>query len=52
MTHKQSLTLALMIAVLMLMLGLITVAWPATGAPGPVATPTTYGAPGPNGGPP
>lgn len=51
MTHRQSLILALMVAVCMIIVGLMAVAWPATGAPGPVATPTTYGPPGPNGGP-
>lgn len=51
MTRNQSLALAAMIAVLMIIVGLMAAAWPATGAPGPIATPTTYGPPGPTGGP-
>jgi len=51
MTRAQHLAVATLVAVCMILFGLMVAAWPATGSPGPVATPTTYGPPGPNGGP-
>jgi hypothetical protein len=55
MTRRQQLTLkivlVLVVAVCLALTGVMVAAWPATGAPGPVVTPITYGAPGPNGGP-
>lgn len=50
-TRRHWLTLALVVAVSLLILYLMVAAWPATVSPDPIVTPTTYGAPGPNGGP-
>lgn len=51
MTRRQSLILAALIVVAMLILGLMVAAWPATASVGPAVTPSTYGPPGPTGGP-
>jgi hypothetical protein len=51
MTHAQRVTVALVVAGCLALAALMVAAWPATGAPGPVATPSTYGPPGPTGGP-
>lgn len=51
MTPRRIVALALIIAALTILAGLIIAAWPATATLAPAVTPSTYGYPGPNGGP-
>jgi hypothetical protein len=51
MTLRRIVALALIIAALTTLAGLIIAAWPATATLDPPVTPTTIGFPGPTGGP-
>ena len=50
-TQRQRIALALTIAICLIVSSLIQAAWPATASSDPVTVPTTYGPPGPDGGP-
>lgn len=51
MTRKQQRIMVLIIAACMMLAALMIAAWPATASLDPAVTPTTYGPPGPHGGP-
>lgn len=51
MTLQQRIALMITVAVCFIVTGLIQAAWPATASTTPAVTPTTYGPPGPDGGP-